>query len=275
MAITINHQTNDISATSGTVTIDGLAVGGGGGGGGGGISWVKKTANYMAVSGDFLLTDTGSASFTVTLPASPSVGNFIVVADANDWKTNNLIVARNGSTIEGLSEDLYLNISSIQVQIIYDGTTWQVFAFAAPSIDITNDNSTNTTQYLAMTRATSGEINTAYISSSGLTYNPSTGTLSSTNYNSLSDRFLKKDIRSLESYEQVIDNLNPVSFNWISNNKKSFGLIAQEVEQILPEIVEESNGYKTVNYQQVIPFLLACVKELKQEIKELKNGNFK
>ena len=234
MAITINHQTNDISATSGTVTIDGLAVGGGGGGGGGGISWVKKTANYMAVSGDFLLTDTGSASFTVTLPASPSVGNFIVVADANDWKTNNLIVARNGSTIEGLSEDLYLNISSIQVQIIYDGTTWQVFAFAAPSIDITNDNSTNTTQYLAMTRATSGEINTAYISSSGLTYNPSTGTLSSTNYNSLSDRFLKKDIRSLESYEQVIDNLNPVSFNWISNNKKSFGLIAQEVEQILP-----------------------------------------
>lgn len=241
--------------------------------GGSGISWTKKTANYTAASGDFLLTDTSSASFTVTLPASPSEGDFVVFADIANWQTNNLIIARNGSTIEGLSEDLYLNISGIQVDLIYDGTTWEVFAFSAPSIDITNDNSTNITQYLTMTRSTTGAMNAAYISSSGLSYNPSTGTLSSTNYNSLSDKNLKTNIRSLEDFWEKVEALDPVSFNWISNNKKSFGLIAQEVEKVLPEAVEESNNHKTVNYQQIIPFLLACVKDLRQEIKELKNGN--
>lgn len=244
-----------------------------GGGSGSGISWSKKTANYTAVSGDFLLTDTTAGTFTITLPASPSVGNFIVFADAGSWNINNLIIARNGSTIEGLSEDLYLNISGIQVDLIYDGSTWEVFAFSAPSIDLNNDNSTNTTQYLTMTRSTSGAMNSAYISSTGLSYNPSTGTLSSTNYNSLSDRTLKTNIKTLEDFWEKLEALDPVSFNWISNGKKSFGLIAQKVEKVLPEIVEESNGYKTVSYQQIIPFLLACVKELKQEIKELKNGN--
>lgn len=245
------------------------------GGGGPGISWSKKTANYTAASGDFLLTDTTSASFTVTLPASPSVGNFVVFADAGNWKTNNLIIARNGSTIEGLSEDLYLNISGIQVDLIYDGTTWEVFAFSAPSIDVSDDTSSNVTQYLTMTRSTSGAMNSAYVSSTGLTFNPNTGTLSSTNYNSLSDKNLKTNIKSLEDFWEIVGSLDPVSFNWISNNKKSFGLIAQNVEKVLPEAVEQSNNHKTVNYQQIIPFLLACVKDLKQEIKELKNGNTK
>lgn len=241
--------------------------------GGSGISWTKKTTNYTAVSGDFLLTDTSSASFTVTLPASPSEGDFVVFADIANWQTNNLIIARNGSTIEGLSEDLYLNISGIQVDLIYDGTTWEVFAFSAPSIDVTDDTSSNVTQYLTMARSTTGQLNSAYVSSTGLTYNPSTGTLSSTNYNSLSDKNLKTNIRSLESFWEKVEALDPVSFNWISNNKKSFGLIAQEVEKVLPQAVEESNNHKTVNYQQIIPFLLACVKDLRQEIKELKNGN--
>jgi hypothetical protein len=246
------------------------------GGGGTGISWSKKTSNYTASSGDFLLTDTGSGSFTVTLPSSPTTGNFVVVADANDWKTNNLIIARNGSTIEGLSEDLYLNIKGIQVSIIFDGTTWEVFAFAAPSIDITNDTSTNTTQYLTMSRATSGALNGAYVSNSGLTFNPSTGTLSSTNYNSLSDKNLKKNIQPLEDYGFILDQLNPVKFQWKSNDKTGFGLIAQEVEKVLPEIVEDNDTYKTVSYQQLIPFLLACVKQQQKELEELKeivNGN--
>ena len=66
-------------------------------------SWSKKTSNYTAVSGDKIIGDTTAGTFTVTLPASPTTGNSIIVADGGNWSMTNLTIARNGSTIEGLA----------------------------------------------------------------------------------------------------------------------------------------------------------------------------
>lgn len=94
-----------------------------------GINYVKKTANYTAVNKDGVLADTSGGAFTVTLPASPATGTEVIVADAGGaWATNNLTVARNGSTIEGVAEDLVCNLNNVSVQLVYDGTTWQVYA---------------------------------------------------------------------------------------------------------------------------------------------------
>ena len=94
-----------------------------------GINYVKKTANYTAVNKDGVLADTSGGAFTVTLPASPATGTEVIVADAGGaWATNNLTVARNGSTIEGAAEDLVCNLNNVSVQLVYDGTTWQVYA---------------------------------------------------------------------------------------------------------------------------------------------------
>jgi hypothetical protein len=95
----------------------------------GGLEYVVKTANYTAVDKQGVLTDTSVASFTVTLPPTPSVGAQVVIADAGaSWGTNNLTVARNGSTIGGLAEDLVCDITGASVQFVYDGTTWEVYA---------------------------------------------------------------------------------------------------------------------------------------------------
>jgi len=92
------------------------------------FSSATKTANYTAAINEGVLTDTTAGAFTVTLPASPITGAVVVVADdSNSWGTNNLTIGRNGSTIAGLAEDLVCDISSISVQLIYDGTTWAVF----------------------------------------------------------------------------------------------------------------------------------------------------
>jgi hypothetical protein len=57
------------------------------------------------------------------------VGAQVVIADAGaSWGTNNLTVARNGSTIGGLAEDLVCDITGASVQFVYDGTTWEVYA---------------------------------------------------------------------------------------------------------------------------------------------------
>ncbi len=51
------------------------------------------------------------------------------------------------------------------------------------------------------------------------------------------------------------------------------GVIAQEVEEVIPEIVQtRDNGYKAVKYEKIVPLLVEAIKELQAEIQELKNN---
>jgi hypothetical protein len=78
----------------------------------------------------------------------------------------------------------------------------------------------------------------------------------------------------------LIDRLNPVTFRWneiakFLNKQKddriNYGLIAQDVEQVCPELVHEIFGkYKSVDYVQLVPVLIQAVKELGCEINRLK-----
>jgi len=95
----------------------------------GGLTYIFTTTPVTATDKQGVLTSTAGGSFTVTLPATPSTGAQVVVADAgNNWGTNNLTVARNGSTIGGLAENLVCDITGASVQFVYDGTTWEVYA---------------------------------------------------------------------------------------------------------------------------------------------------
>jgi hypothetical protein len=98
----------------------------------GGITYTTvKTSSYTAVDSEGVQTNTSGGGFTVTLPATPAVGDQVIVIDtASSWAANNLTVGRNGSTIEGLAEDLVCDISNVSVQLVYSGTTWNVFAQA-------------------------------------------------------------------------------------------------------------------------------------------------
>jgi len=94
-----------------------------------GVEYIVKTSNYTASANEGILADTSGGVFTVTLPATPATGDVVVVADpTGDWGTNNLTVGRNGSTISGVAQDLTCDISGASVQLVYDGTTWAVYA---------------------------------------------------------------------------------------------------------------------------------------------------
>jgi hypothetical protein len=95
----------------------------------GGLTYIFTTTPVTATDKQGVLTNTSGGSFTVTLPATPSTGAQVVVADAGAfWGTNNLTVGRNGSTIGGLAENLVCDITGASVQLVYDGTTWEVYA---------------------------------------------------------------------------------------------------------------------------------------------------
>jgi hypothetical protein len=120
------------SYTNADITIDskGRITAAANGTSGGGGSWLVKTANYTASTGNKILANTSGGTFTITLPATPSAGDSLTIADGDNWVTTNLTVARNGSTIKGLSENITLDVANIMVDFIYSGSTWLVFAFA-------------------------------------------------------------------------------------------------------------------------------------------------
>ena len=65
----------------------------------------------------------------------------------------------------------------------------------------------------------------------------------------------------------IVKALEGVSFNWKESGSKSFGVIAQELEKIIPEAVEtNSHGTKSVNYAMITAFLIEAIKELSQKI---------
>ena len=64
--------------------------------------------------------------------------------------------------------------------------------------------------------------------------------------------------------------LEGVNFEWKENGKKSIGVIAQEVEKVLPELVSGEES-KTVNYNGIIGLLIECVKQQQKEINDLKD----
>ena len=83
------------------------------------------------MNGDRFLAATSGGSFTVTLPADPVEGWSVSIADGDDWSINNVIVNGNGQTINELSlgETVSLNIKDIRVDFVYNGTTWQLYAY--------------------------------------------------------------------------------------------------------------------------------------------------
>lgn len=137
-----------------------------------------------------------------------------------------------------------------------------------PNITITDDTTTNATMYPMFVTGTSSSTSRK-LATTKLTFNPSTGTLAATTVNSLSDLRLKENVQKIKYGVDVINNLNAVSFDWKDSGKKSYGVIAQEIEAVLPELVEQSGGNKTVNYSGLISFLIKAVQELDQRVNEL------
>ena len=102
--------------------------------------------------------------------------------------------------------------------------------------------------------------------------------------NKSSDRRLKKYIKNIKNPLDKLSKINGVTFEWKKADEKmkkevhshegpDVGVIAQEVEEVLPEIVAtRDNGYKAVYYEKLVPLLIEAVKELKAEVDELKKS---
>ncbi len=99
------------------------------------------------------------------------------------------------------------------------------------------------------------------------------GTVATANaWNTFSDARWKKDIRRLNNASQLIENIHAYSYLWKDGDdqKRQIGVIAQEVEKALPElVVTDANGYKSVDYGKLSAVLIETVKEQQTRINAL------
>ena len=98
------------------------------------------------------------------------------------------------------------------------------------------------------------------------------GSVNATSYNTPSDYRIKENVTQLDS-KFVVDKLNPVTYLNTKSDKQDIGLIAHELQEIYPELVNgEKDGeqFQSVNYIGLIPILIKEIQELKKEIKSVK-----
>ena len=152
--------------------------------------------------------------------------------------------------------------------------TWEDPTGGGGGGDVTVASVTDDVNYnVSFVNISSGVVSTLSVNSTKLFFNPSTGTLNTTVFNSLSDVNFKRNIQTIGGYESldIINHINPVEFNWRDTGNLSSGVIAQELENVLPHLVKETNGIKSVNYDGIIAYLIGAVKELTKKVKDLEN----
>jgi hypothetical protein len=98
------------------------------------------------------------------------------------------------------------------------------------------------------------------------------GIVTSFDYNSTSDIRYKENIQPIPDAVDKVLQINGVTFDWKMTKTSSGGVIAQEVEKILPSLISGDDP-KTVNYNGIIGLLVEAVKELSYEIELLKQKN--
>ena len=142
-------------------------------------------------------------------------------------------------------------------------------AVNATNANTTGSVTTNSTYYPSFVASNSSGpqgLNTA----TALTFNPSTGTLSATVMSSTSDENVKTNIVPIANALDIVNGLKGVHFDWIDTGLPSAGLIAQNVEQYMPELVATSpEGGKSLNYNGIIGVLVEAIKAQQIQIDTL------
>ena len=234
----------------------------------GGPSWNTDGDVYIAG-----ITTVTNGSGTVTI----GIGTTALLVEGNARVTGILTVGSSSITLNGITDTINVGtgLTLSSSGIIAGVVTATSFVgngsgLTGAGSTVFNDTTTNQEFFPLFTNITSGTITASGISTSKLTYNPSSGEVTAVDFNSTSDFNLKTNIHTVNNALEIVDNLRGVSFEWKENGNKSYGVIAQELEKALPELVRGDDP-KTVSYNGIIGVLIEAIKELRDEVQQLKS----
>jgi hypothetical protein len=242
------------------------------------VNLVFETANNTSNTANLVFANAAvvNAQTALVLTTADNVyatyANTLIVAE---FVNSNLSIALNTANIIINSANSFANTVNVTAQAAFDtaNAALVTVGIAANLVyEVLDDNANNTTLFPALFTSNTGTPNTAYVSSEKLFYNPSTGQLSATNFDSLSDLKKKTDIETIQNAIELVTALRGVTFKWKDNGNKSMGLIAQEIETVIPEVVVTNDrGDKSITYGSLIGLLVESIKELNNQMIDIRN----
>jgi len=271
--------------------------------------WRVVSAAETIQAGAQLLVDTSSGAVTITLPASPAAGDEVTFLDSeNTFDSNNLTVARNSSNINGAASNLVVANERAAFTLVYSGDAtvgWQFknrdqslhsgsdmlldsggdIILDADGADVIFKDAgtevgrfTNSSTDFVMQSATSdkdiifkGNDGGSTITALTLDMSAAGAATFNNDVTAFSDERLKDNIETIDSALDKVTNMRGVTFD--RDGRKGTGVIAQEMQKVMPEVVHDEGEYMSVAYGNLVGVLIEAVKELKAEIEELKHDH--
>ena len=250
---------------------------------------------YAAIGGAVNLYYAGAAKLATTSSGISVTGNVAVTGtvDGRD-------VATDGAKLDGIETNADATDTTNVVAALTAGTNVSIAAngtisstdtnttYSVGDGGLTQKNFTTTLKSKLDGIATGATANVGDItgvtagtnlngggSSGGVTVNLDANitltTVTATNFNTTSDRNTKKDITPIADAVRKVQQLGGYNFTFKDTDEKSSGVIAQEVQEVLPELVQEGDeGHLTVQYGNMVGLLIEAIKEQQTQIDELK-----
>ena len=260
----ITSNTQSTGSTSGALVVNG-------GVGIGGAVHIGTTINA-----------TSSATENISNIYSLNVTN--LNSSSTYQSTGNYYLKANGSSAPSWAVvSQYWSLSS---NTLSPSTSYSINTVSIPTLTTTNLNSSSsyqsTSNYYLKANGSSAPIwaqissTTEYWSLSSNTLSPTSTsyTVSATSFRTTSDYRIKENVENLDETYNV-NNLRPVTYNNKLTNSKDIGLIAHELQEVYPYLVngeKDDENYQSVNYIGLIPILIKEIKDLKKRVNELESA---
>jgi len=214
------------------------------------------------------MSDAGSAIFNHDVRVGDN--NFLICGAGDDLAissdgTNGSIATGNGNFSVDCANTIKLDADNAEIQFLDGGT--EIGIILMTNQDFKFESKVQDKDIIFRGNDGGSEINALALDMSeagAATFN--------NNVTAFSDERLKDNIQTLEDGLAKVEKLRGVTYT--RDNRENIGVIAQEVEKILPEIVltaDDEMGTKSVDYSRITAVLIEAVKDLSERVKELEN----
>jgi hypothetical protein len=240
----------------------------------GALDTLNELAAALGDDASFSTTVTNSIATKLPLAGGTMTGNIVM---SGSQTVDGRDLSADGSKLDGIESGATADQSAAEIRslvesasdsnVFTDADHSKLNGIASGATNVTNNNQlTNGSGFI-----TSVAFNSLTSKTSGTGNYTTTGNFTAANFNSTSDINLKENIEVVTSATEMLNQIRGVKFTWKETEELSVGVIAQDVEKVLPELISERDDEtKTVNYNGLIGVLIEAVKEQQKQIDDLK-----